>query len=296
MAASIENIKELRLRTGAGMVDCKKALEESNNDVEKAITWLREKGISKAAKKADRIAAEGLTSVVVDNNYAAIIEVNSETDFASKNEKFGALVKQIEHLIITQKPTSMENALALKDGNETLTQILINATATIGEKISFRRFELVKKSDNEVFGSYIHMGGKIATLVVIAGTQNHDCAKDVAMHIAALNPSYIATSDIPSTVVENETHVQLAAAKNDPDLASKPEKVLQGIVRGRVNKALFESCLLEQLFVKDSTINVGKYVASFGGKVIKFIRFMVGEGIEKKESNFAEEVAKAAGK
>lgn len=296
MTASIQNIKELRLRTGAGMVDCKKALEESNDDVEQAIIWLREKGISKAAKKADRVAAEGLASVIASGNYAAVFEVNSETDFASKNEKFVQLVQQIEEVLKTKQPSNLETALTLEVQGETLQQVLINATATIGEKINLRRLEVVTKQDTDTFGHYVHMGGKIATLVVVANTSNEELAKDLAMHVAALNPSYIATTDIPADVVEKESAIQLATAKNDPELASKPEKVLQGIVKGRVNKALFESCLLEQPFVKDSTQSVGKYVASFGGKVVKFVRYMVGEGVEKKETNFAEEVAKVAGK
>ena len=296
MTASIQNIKELRLRTGAGMVDCKKALEESNDDVEQAIIWLREKGISKAAKKADRVAAEGLASVIASGNYAAVFEVNSETDFASKNEKFVQLVQQIEEVLKTKQPSNLETALTLEVQGETLQQVLINATATIGEKINLRRLEVVTKQDTDTFGHYVHMGGKIATLVVVANTSNEELAKDLAMHVAALNPSYIATTDIPADVVEKESAIQLATAKNDPELASKPEKVLQGIVKGRVNKALFESCLLEQPFVKDSTQSVGKYVVSFGGKVVKFVRYMVGEGVEKKETNFAEEVAKVAGK
>lgn len=296
MAASIANIKELRIRTGAGMVDCKKALDESNDNVEEAITWLREKGISKAAKKADRIAAEGLASVVISGNYGAILEVNTETDFASKNEKFQQLFQQIEALILKNRPATMQEALALDVNGETLQEVLVNATATIGEKINFRRFEVVIKKEEETFGNYIHMGGKIASLVVVANSDNEELAKDLAMHIAALNPTYISTSDIPTEVVEKEAAIQLATAKNDPELASKPEKVLQGIVKGRVNKALFESCLLEQPFVKDSSQSVQKHVAALGGKVVKFVRFMVGEGVARKQENFAEEVARAAGK
>lgn len=296
VTVSIANIKELRARTGAGMVDCKKALEESNNDVEKAIIWLREKGMATAAKKANRVAAEGLASVVINGNYGATFEVNSETDFASKNERFVELVANIEKEVAKAKPANLEEALSVKlsDG-ALLEQLLIDATATIGEKITLRRLQVVNKEDSDVFGHYIHLGGKIASLVVVSG-DNEEVAKDIAMQVAALNPIYIATSDIPKEVVEQETKIQLATAQNDPELADKPEKVMEGIVRGRVNKTLFEGCLLEQSFVKDPSQKVSKYLASHNASVKSFTRFMVGEGIERKEENFADEVAKAAGK
>ena len=280
-------IKELREKTGAGMLDCKKALEECGGDIDKSVDWLREKGISKAAKKADRIAAEGLAAVLIDGNNAVIMEMNSETDFVAKNEKFQDLVKTILETIIKSDVNTMDEALNLQCGNETINDLIVSNTATIGEKLSFRRFARVTKSDNETFGEYIHMGGKIAVLIVTEGT-NEEVAKDVAMHAAAMRPSYVKEEDVPSEVVDKEMSVLTEQAMNE----GKPKEIAEKMVQGRIKKFYKEICLEEQPFVKDSDVNVKTYVKNNGGTIKAMYRFEVGEGIEKKEENFAEEVAK----
>ena len=280
-------IKELREKTGAGMLDCKKALEECEGDINKAVDWLREKGISKAAKKADRIAAEGLAAVLIDGNNAVIMEMNSETDFVAKNEKFQELVKTILETIIKSDAKTMDEALELKCGDETMNDLIVSNTATIGEKLSFRRFAKVTKNDNETFGEYIHMGGKIAVLIVTEGT-SEEVAKDVAMHAAAMRPSYVKEEEVPSDVVEKEMNVLKEQAMNE----GKPKEIAEKMVQGRIKKFYKEICLEEQPFVKDSDVNVKTYVKNNGGTIKAMYRFEVGEGIEKKEENFAEEVAK----
>lgn len=280
-------IKELREKTGAGMLDCKKALEECGGDLDKSVDWLREKGISKAAKKADRIAAEGLASVLIDGNNAAIIEMNSETDFVAKNEKFQDLVKNILETIIKSDAKTVEEALELKCGDGTINDLIVSNTATIGEKLSLRRFAKVTKNDNETFGEYIHMGGKIAVLIVTEGT-DEDVAKDVAMHAAAMRPVYVKEEDVPSDVVDKEMNVLKEQAMNE----GKPKEIAEKMVQGRIKKFYKEICLEEQPFVKDGDINVKTYVKNNGGFIKAMYRFEVGEGIEKKEENFAEEVAK----
>ena len=280
-------IKELREKTGAGMLDCKKALEECGGDLNKSVDWLREKGISKAAKKADRIAAEGLASVLIDGNNAAIIEMNSETDFVAKNEKFQDLVKNILETIIKSDAKTVEEALELKCGDGTINDLIVSNTATIGEKLSLRRFAKVTKNDNETFGEYIHMGGKIAVLIVTEGT-DEDVAKDVAMHAAAMRPVYVKEEDVPSDVVDKEMNVLKEQAMNE----GKPKEIAEKMVQGRIKKFYKEICLEEQPFVKDGDINVKTYVKNNGGFIKAMYRFEVGEGIEKKEENFAEEVAK----
>lgn len=280
-------IKELREKTGAGMLDCKKALEECGGDLNKSVDWLREKGISKAAKKADRIAAEGLASVLIDGNNAAIIEMNSETDFVAKNEKFQDLVKNILETIIKSDAKTVEEALELKCGDGTINDLIVSNTATIGEKLSLRRFAKVTKNDNETFGEYIHMGGKIAVLIVTEGT-DEGVAKDVAMHAAAMRPVYVKEEDVPSDVVDKEMNVLKEQAMNE----GKPKEIAEKMVQGRIKKFYKEICLEEQPFVKDGDINVKTYVKNNGGFIKAMYRFEVGEGIEKKEENFAEEVAK----
>lgn len=280
-------IKELREKTGAGMLDCKKALEECSGNLDQAIDWLREKGISKAAKKADRIAAEGIAAVLIQGNNAVIIEMNSETDFVAKNEKFQNLVKTILETIIKSNVTSMEDVLNLECGDGTINDLIISNTATIGEKLSLRRFEKVTKTDNETFGEYIHMGGKIAVLVVTEST-SEEVAKDVAMHAAAMRPSYVKEGDVPSDVVEKEMAVLKEQAMNE----GKPKEIAEKMVQGRIKKFYKEICLEEQPFVKDGDINVKTFVKNNGGTIKAMYRFEVGEGIEKKEENFAEEVAK----
>ena len=278
-------IKELRDLSGAGLMDCKKALEASNNDIDEAIDYLRKKGISKAAKKADRIAAEGLSTVVIDGNNASIVEVNCETDFVAKNEKFVNLVNKIAELIVKNDVKTMEEAMSLSTEEGTLNDTIVNFTATIGEKISFRRFARLSKTDSQNFGSYIHMGGRIAVLTLLEGA-DEETAKDVSMHAAAMRPSYVKREDVPAEEVERETSVLKEQAMNE----GKPAEIAEKMVNGRINKFYKEICLEEQDFVKDSDMTVGDFVKSKNGSIVNMVRFEVGEGIEKKEENFAEEV------
>ena len=278
-------IKELRDLSGAGLMDCKKALEASNNDIDEAIDYLRKKGISKAAKKADRVAAEGLSTVVIDGNNASIVEVNCETDFVAKNEKFVNLVNKIAELIVKNDVKTMEEAMSLSTEEGTLNDTIVNFTATIGEKISFRRFARLSKTDSQNFGSYIHMGGRIAVLTLLEGA-DEETAKDVSMHAAAMRPSYVKREDVPAEEVERETSVLKEQAMNE----GKPAEIAEKMVNGRINKFYKEICLEEQDFVKDSDMTVGAFVKSKNGSIINMVRFEVGEGIEKKEENFAEEV------
>ena len=278
-------IKELRDLSGAGLMDCKKALEASNNDIDEAIDYLRKKGISKAAKKADRVAAEGLSTVVIDGNNASIVEVNCETDFVAKNEKFVNLVNKIAELIVKNDVKTMEEAMSLSTEEGTLNDTIVNFTATIGEKISFRRFARLSKTDSQNFGSYIHMGGRIAVLTLLEGA-DEETAKDVSMHAAAMRPSYVKREDVPAEEVERETSVLKEQAMNE----GKPAEIAEKMVNGRINKFYKEICVEEQDFVKDSDMTVGAFVKSKNGSIINMVRFEVGEGIEKKEENFAEEV------
>ena len=278
-------IKELRDLSGAGLMDCKKALEASNNDIDEAIDYLRKKGISKAAKKADRVAAEGLSTVVIDGNNASIVEVNCETDFVAKNEKFVNLVNKIAELIVKNDVKTMEEAMSLSTEEGTLNDTIVNFTATIGEKISFRRFARLSKTDSQNFGSYIHMGGRIAVLTLLEGA-DEETAKDVSMHAAAMRPSYVKREDVPTEEVERETSVLKEQAMNE----GKPAEIAEKMVNGRINKFYKEICLEEQEFVKDSDMTVGAFVKSKNGSIVNMVRFEVGEGIEKKEENFAEEV------
>ncbi len=293
MAITTDLIKLVREKSGAGMLDCKKALEACDCDVDKACDWLREKGIAKAAKKADRIAAEGLCSIKVEGNKVAILEVNSETDFAAKSAPFGALVSKLTDYVLNGNAKTAEEALALATEEGTVETVLQAATGQIGEKMTLRRCEVISKEDSQSFGSYIHMGGKIGVVVVVDGNGDlSSVAKDVAMHVAAINPQYVKLEDVPQDYIENERHIQLEAAKNDPKLANKPEKILEGIVNGKVNKTLAEICLVEQPFVKDPSLTVGAFAKANGATIVKVVRYGVGEGIQKREENFAEEVAK----
>ena len=280
-------VKELRESTGAGMLDCKKALTETNGNMEEAITWLREKGISKAAKKQTRIAAEGLAKALVEGNKAVIVEINSETDFVAKNPEFTGLVDLIATAILNSNVKTVEEANRLEVNGSTIENIIVDKTATIGEKLSFRRFELVEKEDNQVFGTYSHMGGKIVTLAVLEGT-DEEVAKDVAMQIAAMRPLYLDRDSVPTERVEKEREILTEQAENEGLDSNK----LPMIVNGRLNKFYEEVCLLEQGFVKENKMKVSKYVESKNMKVLSFVRYEVGEGMEKREENFADEVAK----
>ena len=279
-------VKELRERTGAGMMDCKKALTQTDGDIEAAIDYLRENGIAKAAKKADRIAAEGLSYIEVKGNKAVILEINSETDFVAKNEKFVALVKNVAEAILVAEPATLEEALQVEAQGGTVEAVINEGIATIGEKLSLRRFEVVTKSDADAFGAYSHMGGRIGVLTLVEGSTDEEAAKDVAMHIAALAPKYLDESEVPADVLEHEKKVLTEQALNE----GKPANIVEKMIVGRINKFLEEITVVKQKFVKDDSFTVEKFVASKGGKLAKFVRYEVGEGIEKKEDNFAEEV------
>ena len=284
---SASMIKDLREASGAGMLDCKKALEASNGNIDEAINWLREKGISKAAKKASRIAAEGLAYAKIDGNKAVIIEVNSETDFVAKNEEFKELVEVVANTILVNDVESVEDALALDVDGKKLEDVIAEKSGTIGEKLSFRRFEVITKEDNQVFGSYTHMGGKIVTVVVLDG-DDLELAKDIAMQAAAMKPLYLTRDDVPSERVDKERAILMEQAENEGLDTNK----LPMIVNGRLNKFFEEVCLVDQGFIKENKMKVSKYVESKNSKVVSFVRYEVGEGIEKKEENFADEVMK----
>ncbi|NGQ94039.1 elongation factor Ts [Brevibacillus sp. SYP-B805] len=288
MAISAQAVKELRERTGAGMMDCKKALEETNGDMEKAIDLLRERGIAKAAKKAGRIAAEGLTSLAIQGNIASIVEVNCETDFVAKNPEFQALVKDIAEHVVSQRPATLEEALQqpFKGAGETLSHVISEKIATIGENISLRRFAVLEKSDNGVFGAYLHMGGKIGVLVVLEGTKDESLAKDLGMHAAASNPRFIDRSEVSAEEIEREREV----LKNQALAEGKPANIVEKMVEGRLGKYYEEYCFVEQPFVKDPDKKVAALLKDAGATLKAFVRFQVGEGIEKKQEDFAAEV------
>lgn len=281
----IELIKELRDRTGAGMMDCKKALEANNQDVNKSIDWLREKGIAKAQAKASRIAAEGLASVKVNGNKAVIAEINCETDFVSKGEKFHKLVDDVLSTTLAKEPCCIDKA------REICQALFTDATVSMGEKLDYRRFEIVTKNNDEEFGAYIHMGGKIAVLVLL-NKNNPELAKGLAMHIAANNPTYVSQEDIPSSAIEHEKGIQVELMKQDEKLANKPAEMLAQIAERKVNKVLAESTLSAQAYLLDGDKTVAQVLKENDAKVVKFVRYAVGEGIEKRVDNFAEEVMK----
>ncbi|UNB45345.1 translation elongation factor Ts [Staphylococcus coagulans] len=287
MAISAKLVKELRERTGAGMMDCKKALEATDGDIDKAIDYLREKGIAKAAKKADRIAAEGITHVEVKGNDAVIVEINSETDFVARNEGFQQLVKEIANQILETKADSVEalNETTLPNG-KTVSEHMTEAISTIGEKLSLRRFEIKSKSDSDVFGAYLHMGGRIGVLAVVEGSTDEEAAKDVAMHIAAINPKYVSSDQVSEEEINHEREVLKQQALNE----GKPENIVEKMVEGRLRKYLQEICAVNQNFVKDPDQTVEQFLKSKGGQLVDFVRYEVGEGLEKREENFADEV------
>ena len=280
-------VKDLREKTGAGMLDCKKALEATNGDFNAAVDWLREKGISTASKKASRIAAEGMTDILIEGNKAVIVEVNSETDFVAKNPEFKELVKEILNVLIKSNVKTVADALELPSSEGTINDLIVAKTAKIGEKLSFRRFEIVEKNDNQLFGNYIHMGSKIGVLLVVNGANDEVC-HNVAMHAAAMRPTCIRRAEVAAEDVEREREVLKEQAINE----GKNPEIAEKMVEGRLNKFYKEICLEEQEFVMNSDINVGTYVKNNGGELVKMIRYEVGEGMQKREENFAEEVAK----
>lgn len=291
MAITAAQVKELRDKTSVGMMDAKKALVEADGDLDKAIDLLREKGMAKAAKKGDRIAAEGMTYVAVKGNKAAIIELNSETDFVAGNAEFNDLLKTVANTIVENSPADVEAALALEvEAGQTLNEKIIGTTQITGEKITLRRFTVVEKADSEKFGAYSHLAGSISALVVVEGA-SEEAAKDIAMHVAAIAPQYVSDADVPAEVVEKEKTVQLASE----DLAGKPDNIKEKMVEGRIKKFLAEISLLDQAFVKNGDQTVAEFIASQNGSVKSFVRYQVGDGIEKKVTDLAEEVAKQLG-
>ena len=305
MAFTAKDVAALRERTNCGMMDCKKALVASDGDMDKAIEYLREKGLAASIKKAGRIAAEGVVLSVVEGNVGVVVEVNAETDFVAKNETFQAFVKDVAEIIIEKNPADVDALLAC-DGKDGLTveKMVQEKVLTIGENIKIRRF--VRMEGDLI--SYVHAGGKIGVLIKfdtdVAGKDGFvDYAKDVAMQIAAMNPTYVRKEEVPADAVEHEKEILIAQIKEDPKMANKPQNILENMVAGRLNKKFYQdACLLEQPFVKDGNLSVAKYTQetakTLGGKidVVTFVRFEKGEGIEKKQENFAEEIAKQLGK
>lgn len=302
MAFTSKDVMALREKTGVGMMDCKKALQESDGDMEKAIDYLREKGLAKQAKKASRVAAEGMAYATVDydKKVGVVVEINSETDFAAKSDKFVEFVKEIAAVIINENPADVDALLAADVNGQTVADLLRDKVMVIGENLSIRRF--VRYEGDCV--AYVHGGGRIGVLVkfeadaAASGSEALiECGKDVAMQIAALNASYLNEASVPADVVEREKEVQLALIKNDPKNANKPEMVLEKMITGKMRKYFEENCLVNQAFVKDGNLTVGQYVEQqakvAGGSMAltSFVRFEKGEGIEKREDDFASEVA-----
>ncbi|WP_239748103.1 translation elongation factor Ts [Mammaliicoccus sp. Q-M61] len=287
MAISAKLVKELREKTGAGMMDCKKALTETDGDIDKAVDYLREKGIAKAAKKADRIAAEGTTFVASKGNDAVILELNSETDFVARNDGFQNLVKEMADHILDVKPADVDalNASKLASG-QTVEEKMNEAISTIGEKLTLRRFTLKTKTDNDSFGEYLHMGGRIGVLTVVEGSTNEEAAKDVAMHIAALNPKFVSRDQVSEEELAHEKEILKQQALNE----GKPENIVEKMVEGRMRKYLEEICAVDQAFVKNPDQTVAEFLKTDGGVLVDFVRYEVGEGIEKRSDNFADEV------
>lgn len=294
----IEQIKQLRDRTGAGLMDCKKALAANDHDLEKSITWLREKGIAKAAKKAaTRIAAEGVASILTEGNKAAIIEINCETDFVANSDPFRALVKEVNEIVLKNEPKTLEEAKACKNTEgKTIDEIFVDAGVKLGEKLDFRRFAIVNKEDGDCFGPYIHMKGKIAVLTVIKGG-NAEIANRISLVVCSNNPSYIAEEDIPADVIAKETEVQKEASLQDPSFAKKPAAIQDRIVEGRVKKALFEGVLVDMGLIGEEDKSIAQLLKENNASMVSFLRYAVGEGIEKRQDDFAAEVAaQASGK
>ncbi|ADR24440.1 translation elongation factor Ts [Mycoplasma leachii PG50] len=291
MAVDAKLIKELREITQAGMMDCKKALEASDNNIDNAIVWLRENGLAKAAKKTDRVAAEGIVLAKENEQKIVILEVNSETDFVAKNEKFLNLVDEVANALLNSQVSNLNEGLQVKtDSGLTIEQSLISATATIGEKIALRRFELVNKTSGSSV-IYNHANKRVSTLLVFDNKLDSTDAYNVAMHVAAMAPKYINMDQIPEDFKNAEMHIIKEQAKDDAKLQAKPANVLENILKGKLSKRLAEVSLLDQLFVIDESFKVGDFLKSKHVSLVKMIRYEVGEGIEKVVTNFADEVA-----
>jgi len=293
MSFTAADVKNLREKTGCGMMDCKKALTETNGDFDKAMDFLREKGLATAEKKAGRIAAEGMVDILVDGNVGAMVEVNSETDFVAKNEEFQELVKNIAKQVIATNPADVDALLASEfaGSGATIKDMLTEKIAKIGENMNLRRFA---RFDGNVVG-YIHMGGRIGVMVNVECADFNDeakeAARDVAMHIAAMNPAYLDVESVPAEDLEKEKHFILAQMKEDPKNANKPENILEKMLTGKINKFFEQNCVTKQAFVKDDSLSVEKFLAAKGVKLVDFVRFEKGEGLEKKADDFAAEVA-----
>ncbi|MCD7740877.1 MAG: translation elongation factor Ts [Ruminococcus sp.] len=299
MAVTVNDIKELMKLTGVGMMDCKRALVETDNDQEKAIEILREKGLATQAKKSGRVAAEGIVTAVVKGNVGAVVEVNIETDFAANNEEFKAFVNAVADTVIEQNPADVEalKACKISGGDKTVEEAHQDLFVKLRENMVIRRFQRMEGT----LVSYVHGGGSIGVMVALDtdldADKVYEVGKDCALQVAAMNPSYLDRTQVPSDVLDKEKEILLAQMADDPKMASKPEQVKVKIVEGKVGKYYSENCLLEQAFVKDDKVTVGKYVANaaknLGGSiaVVDYVRFERGEGVEKKEENFADEVA-----
>lgn len=308
MAITAKQVKELREKTGAGMMDCKKALTETDGDMEKAVEMLREKGLAASAKKAGRIASEGMVEIHLsdDNKSGAIVEVNSETDFVAKNQVFrdyvAAVAKQASETSAKDMDAFFEEKWAA-DPQYTVKEALSQQVAVIGENLNIRRFEKYEKAQAGKLVSYVHGGGRIGVLIELACEKECDelveLGKNVAMQIAALKPQFITEKDVPADFIEKETEILTAQAKNDPKNANKPDNIIAKMIEGRLKKELKEFCLVDQPYVKDGDLTVQKYIDSVAKEIgadiqiVRYVRFETGEGLEKKDENFAEEVAKA---
>ena len=287
MEITAQMVKDLREMSGAGMMDCKKALTDAKGNMDDAVNYLREKGIAKSLKKESRIAAEGLANVFIDGNKAVILEVNSETDFVSKNQEFVDMIEEIGVSIMKSKAKTLEEAKKAETKEGTVEELIISKIAKIGEKLSLRRFTYLEKSDSQVFGSYIHMGGKIAVLSLLNGS-NGEVAKDVAMQSAAMKPTYIFREDVSNEVLDNEKKIAKEQAMNE----GKPENIAEKISLGKINKFYEENCLYEQQFIKDNSLTIKDYLKNNKSEIVNVIRYEVGEGMEHREENFADEVMK----
>jgi len=285
-------VKELRDKTGAGMMDCKKALEATGGVIEEAIKWLREQGIVKAQKKGDRIAAEGVINCIINENRAVLYEVNCETDFVAQNEKFLNFVKKIGEAIVKSNATCIDCVKHVSVDGETVDEMILNAIATIGEKITLRRLEIFEKDDKQGFGKYVHFNWKYGALVLLDSI-NEEVGTNLCMQIASMNPKYLDSSFIPKETLEEEFNIIKKEAELDPKLQGKPQNVIDNIIRGRVDKSLKDICLVNQEFIDDASMKVSDYLTKTKVKVLRFARFAVGEGIEKKKDDFVEEVMKA---
>ncbi|BAP01094.1 elongation factor Ts (EF-Ts) [Mycoplasmopsis californica HAZ160_1] len=285
MANQLALIKEVRERTGGGMIDVKKALEASEWDVEKAIIWLKSNGKIKAAKKAGRVSAEGLVAVASKDNKAIMLEVNSETDFVAKNEDFRKLVERFSSILLNSQAQTVEEFLAVKEGSETVESILEDATATIGEKLSIRRFERIQASEGETIGAFAHVNGQIAALVKVKGS-NEEVARNVAMHTAAMKPEFIFVEEVPAERIETFKAEFVKPANFD----SKPANIQENIINGSLNKKLADIVLVKQGFMMEESVSIEKYLSQHNLELIKAVRYGVGEGIEKRQDDFAAEV------